>query len=586
MLTPLFLPTSEGRLYLSVYHPADTASARGWVLHLPAFAEEMNKSRPMVSKQARALASAGFCVVVPDLYASGDSDGIFAATDWQHWLRDISHILGWIQSQGGATVQLWGLRLGCLMALQVARNNPHIVSQLVLWQPVTMGKQYVNQFLRLRMAAGLMEGKSESTAELRAILASGRNLEVAGYELQPSLVEQLDALESANLAPPVSIKTIWLEVAASEERPLAAISRKTIELWEGAGVPVTARVVEGEPFWSTQEIGYSPSLLITTSEIVQELPTLPEVYSPIILHSASDDPGSNLRPLVFGYGADELVGMLHPGLPSADTAVLVVVGGPQYRVGSHRQFVHLARALGAAGVPVLRFDYRGMGDSSGELLGFEYIADDITAALDALQSQLPNIKRVVLWGLCDAASAACFYAPTDQRVAGLVLLNPWARSESGEARTFLKHYYLQRLASWDFWKSLVGGRVNLAATVTSLKDNLVRALSVESSDGAHPNPDIETKTEERSSHTQKGPLIERMFAGLSRFRHPVMIIISGRDLTAAEFTGACHSHRSFRRLLTENRIQRRDLPEADHTFSREVWRQQVAQWTITWLKSL
>ena len=62
----------------------------------------------MVSKQARDLAGSGFCVVVPDLYASGDSDGIFAATDWRHWLRDISNILEWIQSQGGAAVQLWG----------------------------------------------------------------------------------------------------------------------------------------------------------------------------------------------------------------------------------------------------------------------------------------------------------------------------------------------------------------------------------------------------------------------------------------------------------------------------------------------
>ena len=62
------------------------------------------------------------------------------------------------------------------------------------------------------------------------------------------------------------------------------------------------------------------------------------------------------RPVQFSCGTDRLLGILHPGAPDSERGVLVVVGGPQYRVGSHRQFVLLARALAAAGIPVLRFD--------------------------------------------------------------------------------------------------------------------------------------------------------------------------------------------------------------------------------------
>jgi alpha/beta superfamily hydrolase len=47
--------------------------------------------------------------------------------------------------------------------------------------------------------------------------------------------------------------------------------------------------------------------------------------------------------------------------------VLVIVGGPQYRAGSHRQFTLLARSLAEQGFAVLRFDYRGMGDSTGAM---------------------------------------------------------------------------------------------------------------------------------------------------------------------------------------------------------------------------
>ena len=62
---------------------------------------------------------------------------------------------------------------------------------------------------------------------------------------------------------------------------------------------------------------------------------------------------------------ESLLGVLHLPITPRDLGVIVVVGGPQYRAGSHRQFVLLARALADAGHAVLRLDVRGMGDSTG-----------------------------------------------------------------------------------------------------------------------------------------------------------------------------------------------------------------------------
>ena len=161
------------------------------------------------------------------------------------------------------------------------------------------------------------------------------------------------------------------------------------------------------------------------------------------------------------------MGLVHGVEAASDLGVVIPVGGPQYRAGSHRQFVFLAQALAEAGVPALRFDYRGMGDADGTLVGFADIGADIRSAIDALQAECPQIKRVVLWGLCDAATAAVFYAPTDARVVGLVLANPWVYSPEGQAKAFLKHYYLQRLLSRDFWGKVFAGRFDLRGSIRS-----------------------------------------------------------------------------------------------------------------------
>ena len=77
----------------------------------------------------------------------------------------------------------------------------------------------------------------------------------------------------------------------------------------------------------------------------------------------------------------------------------------------------------------MRFDVRGMGDSTGEQRPFDEMDNDVGAAADYFRKNVPGVDRVILWGLCDSACATCLYAPLDPNVAGLILLNPWVRTE-------------------------------------------------------------------------------------------------------------------------------------------------------------
>ena len=259
----------------------------------------------------------------------------------------------------------------------------------------------------------------------------------------------------------------------------------------------------------------------------------------------------------------------------ATRGVLVVVGGPQYRAGSHRQFTLLSRALAADGFAVLRFDYRGMGDSSGAMRDFEDVDADLRAAIDQFYATVPGLKDVVIWGLCDGASAAMFYAERDPRVAGLVMLNPWARSEQGLAKATLKHYYLSRLRDPALWKKIASLQFNYAGAASSMGGMLRKAFK---SGGGAAAKTGGTAVPKPSFHV-------RMRDGLQRFRGRGLFIISGADLTAKEFLDMAGGSREWRALLAAPAMARETLDDADHTFSRRAWRDQVAGWTSQWLRS-
>jgi exosortase A-associated hydrolase 1 len=272
----------------------------------------------------------------------------------------------------------------------------------------------------------------------------------------------------------------------------------------------------------------------------------------------------------FRCGGDQLVGILHRGEQVGRRGVLVVVGGgPQYRVGGHRQLTLWARHLSEHGFPVMRFDYRGMGDSYGTFRGFEQIDEDIRAAVDEFFARLPQLEEVVLWGECDAASAILFYAHRDPRVHGAVLLNPWVRTEAGAAQTMLRFYYLQRLLQPSFWRKLLGLRFNVVDSVASAVRLLRKARGNEPS---------------RDPSASSAALPQRMLSGLQRFQRPLMLVMGGRDLIAREFDVLTKGSSVWQRELHRATVTRHDLPDADHTFSSAAQRDQVVGWGLNWIR--
>jgi exosortase A-associated hydrolase 2 len=266
-----FLPSGPGHRFC-IYHPAVHDRAGRGIVYAHPFCEEMNKSRRMAALQSRRLASAGIAVLQIDLFGCGDSSGDFTDASWEIWKQDLKAALDWLRLRVRGPTGLWGLRLGASLAADVARDRSLDIDQLLMWQPVANGEQYLTQFLWLRLAAEMLaEGAAQTgVRELRETLARGDAVEVVGYDLHPGLAADIDVLRLADLVPAVR-RVHWLEVAATAEPKLLPASLRALEAWRSKGMDVRATSVAGDPFWSTIEITEcEPLLAATTSALCDD----------------------------------------------------------------------------------------------------------------------------------------------------------------------------------------------------------------------------------------------------------------------------------------------------------------------------
>ena len=269
-----FLNNGSGeavQLYCSLHEPRGV-DVRGVVVFVHAFAEEMNKSRRMVAVQARALAAAGYCVLQPDLHGCGDSSGDFGDASWQHWVDDIAKAAQWlVQRHTGVPLWLWGHRAGCLLATQAAAQT-RLDCNFLFWAARASGKQLLQQFLRLKTAGDMLAGNAAGGADaLRAELADGKPVEIAGYRLSAALA---DGLERAELTPPPQAagRLEWIDLSTRAQASQSPASRKASAAWQSAGFHVNCQVVEGPSFWQTTEIEEAPALVDATLAAIADRP--------------------------------------------------------------------------------------------------------------------------------------------------------------------------------------------------------------------------------------------------------------------------------------------------------------------------
>lgn len=523
------------------------------------FAEEMNRSRRAIAQLGYSLSQRRIGLAVLDLFGTGDSAGEFADAFWESWLADSVVLTGKVRDRGYRLEGAIGLRFGAFLALATARASS--LPRAVLWHPVRAGRSILTDLHRcIRIGAGAAS-RSDSTRPPE--MPEAAPMQVAGYTIGPRLRADLAGLTLAGCAAGYEGQIDWISHqpgSGAEPRPPG---RRT-----GAGpgfeAPITEHVIPGPHFWLLEDYRWPDFVAERVSAICARNVAVVEAGagSPLSLASLGTSMqtagGYGEEAVLIESGDQRLSAILTRPVGSARAIVLALSGGGQYRVGAHRYNVELARSLAASDIACLRFDCRGMGDSTGVHPGFERIGIDIGAAIRFASSL--GTGPIFLFGLCDGATAIILSLARDKpSPAGAILANPWARSPETLAATQIRAYYGPRFLEQGFWTDLLAGRINIRRSCRELVASLWLALGP----------------------SRAASLPDRLRDAMEAVPVPTLVLLSDHDITAAEFDRSILAR--LRKESNGRKLRTRKVVAADHTFMSQDGRTAALEVMLDWL---
>jgi pimeloyl-ACP methyl ester carboxylesterase len=477
---PFYLALEPVPVFATLHLAPAPSSARTAVLLCPAFGWDELASHRSMRAFAGALAEAGLPALRFDLPATGDSGGTPRDPGLlETWTRAVAAAaVALRQSTGAERTVAVGIGLGGMLACRAAAHGAAI-DDLVLWAVPPRGSLFLRE---LRAFARMFAENADGDAGEEYAGADG-SLNGLGFVLAAETIAELEALDLLALTlPDADTRRVLLlgrDDAQVDRRLQAHFAEMGAAVTTAAGTGYGAMMVDPqfsryprEVFaatiaWLAEEDGSAAAVpgrggaeAVATSDTVELT-----VGGAVVRET----------PFVFRHRGERLAGVLtEPGSGARAQAplcgVLLNPGGVR-RIGHNRQYVEAARRWAARGVPSLRFDVTGVGDSDGAeglysprgSFQRRELSEQVRTALDELEGQgFP--PRFIVGGVCSGAYWGLHAALADPRVRGLLLVNLLAFHWSSElgasrdarrARALLREHDLLtiiRIVAVDRWR--------------------------------------------------------------------------------------------------------------------------------------
>jgi len=263
-----FISGEKGGLFCLYRPPNEIMHDSECFVLAPPFAEEMNRSRYMCTLFSQEITSQGHGYLSVDPYGTGDSAGDFEDAEWNLWCNDLMTTCEYARSLGYQRISLFGIRLGALLALQVADQIDGL-QRLVFWNPVVSGKTTLTQFLRIRIAASLeREEEATTVAQFVEQIDQGKSVQVAGYDISPGLFNGIMSASLEHHLDLIDIPVLWINTLASEERKVPRVEINLEKKWRANGGDITLSTVIGPSFWAAHERSLATDLVSATIDYI------------------------------------------------------------------------------------------------------------------------------------------------------------------------------------------------------------------------------------------------------------------------------------------------------------------------------
>lgn len=243
--------------------------------------------------------------------------------------------------------------------------------------------------------------------------------------------------------------------------------------------------------------------------------------------------------------------------------LILLNAGVLSRVGPHRLNVDLARQAALHGMPAIRFDLPGLGDSSFTRSDLPREAQElnaVVAAMNQLASTTCSPTSFRITGFCSGAEVGLKTALKDTRVTGLTLIEPYyypnALSRPLRLMRRLSEYGLRRAIPRIH--EILRYRLNAHASQAVAETLRNPGLAEES---GTPAPRREAFTADLAKLLERGVQIELIYAGT----------LMGR------FDFWMHKRQIFQPCLQHPNFRVELLPRTDHSFTQLSARQLLLQ---------
>jgi len=233
------------------------------IVFIPPFAEEMNKSRHIISATMRKLNAAGYSCYLLDNYGTGDSEGDLDSATMTIWRDDLQQLLTLLAKRGIRNVSFIAIRFGTLQLFDLLNQYelPLPLGRVVLWQPFFDLAKFWQQFARIKVAEAMASGSKLSQKQLELQLEQAQTIEIAGYPISPAFYH---SLLQANTAFPSQLSDAalyWLETSQLESVavPVEKMRQQLQSLCQ-----LKFHQLKDEPYWQTTELADATHLQALT----------------------------------------------------------------------------------------------------------------------------------------------------------------------------------------------------------------------------------------------------------------------------------------------------------------------------------